>query len=103
MPALYPKIRRKAAPHYIFRYELVKKVGQGTFGQVWQAIDHKSNALVALKEIDLQENMVTSEAIFLRKASSDHVISLLSNFEYSEGSRRRHIFIFPLLDQNLLQ
>lgn len=31
------------------------------------------------------------------------MISLLSDFEYVEGAKRRHIFTFPLLDQNLLQ
>ncbi len=95
-------MRRKAAPHYIFRYELIKKVGQGTFGQVWQTIDHKSNTLVALKEIDLAEGMESVEPILLRKVESDHVVPLLSDFKYVEGTKRHHIFIFPLLQQNLL-
>jgi hypothetical protein len=32
IPGIYPKVRRNAAPHIIFRYELVKMIGHGTFG-----------------------------------------------------------------------
>lgn len=47
--------------------------------------------------------MESVEPILLKKVHSDHVINLLSDFEYYEGSKRHHIFIFPLLERNLLQ
>ena len=35
--------------HIGYRYEVIKKIGSGTFGQVYQCKDHKNGETVALK------------------------------------------------------
>ena len=34
-----------------FRYELLEMLGDGSFGEVFKCIDHKTNGLIALKII----------------------------------------------------
>jgi dual specificity tyrosine-phosphorylation-regulated kinase 2/3/4 len=35
--------------HISYRYEVKKHIGKGSFGQVFQCLDHKTGAMVALK------------------------------------------------------
>jgi serine/threonine protein kinase len=35
--------------HIAYRYELIKKIGKGSFGIVVRAFDHKTKEFVALK------------------------------------------------------
>ena len=37
--------------HIIYRYEIVSRLGKGSFGQVMLCIDHKNHAKVAIKVI----------------------------------------------------
>jgi dual specificity tyrosine-phosphorylation-regulated kinase 2/3/4 len=38
-----------AKDHISYRFEIKKNIGKGSFGQVFQCYDHKTNTLVALK------------------------------------------------------
>ena len=37
--------------HLAFRYEIIDKIGSGSFGQAVKCFDHKLNSLVAVKVI----------------------------------------------------
>ncbi|XP_029969493.1 dual specificity tyrosine-phosphorylation-regulated kinase 2 [Salarias fasciatus] len=94
--------------HIAYRYEVLKVIGKGSFGQVVKAFDHKSQTHVALK-------MVRNEKRFHRQAaeeirilehlrkqdqdSSMNVIHMLENFTF-----RNHICMtFELLSMNLYE
>ncbi|XP_056445352.1 dual specificity tyrosine-phosphorylation-regulated kinase 2 [Gadus chalcogrammus] len=94
--------------HVAYRYEVLKVIGKGSFGQVVKVFDHKCHAHVALK-------MVRNEKRFHRQAAEeirilehlrkqDHdstmnVIHMLEHFTF-----RNHICMtFELLSMNLYE
>ncbi|KAM8973270.1 dual specificity tyrosine-phosphorylation-regulated kinase 2 isoform 1-T1 [Pelodytes ibericus] len=94
--------------HVAYRYEVLKVIGKGSFGQVVKAYDHKLHQYVALK-------MVRNEKRFHRQAAEEirilehlkkqdkdnnmNVIHMLENFTF-----RNHICItFELLSMNLYE
>ena len=94
--------------HIGYRYEVLKVIGKGSFGQVVKAYDHKNKQYVALK-------MVRNEKRFHRQAQEEirilehlkkqdkentyNIIHQLENFTF-----RNHICItFELLSMNLYE
>uniref|UniRef100_A0A8D0DUI6 Dual specificity tyrosine-phosphorylation-regulated kinase 2 n=1 Tax=Salvator merianae TaxID=96440 RepID=A0A8D0DUI6_SALMN len=94
--------------HISYRYEVLKVIGKGSFGQVVKAYDHKMHHHVALK-------MVRNEKRFHRQAAEEirilehlkkqdkdntmNVIHMLENFTF-----RNHICMtFELLSMNLYE
>lgn len=94
--------------HISYRYEVLKVIGKGSFGQVVQAFDHKNGISVALK-------MVRNEKRFHRQAQEEirildnlrkvdldnlaNVVHMLEHFSF-----RNHICItFELLSMNLYE
>ncbi|XP_070803955.1 dual specificity tyrosine-phosphorylation-regulated kinase 2 isoform X3 [Pituophis catenifer annectens] len=94
--------------HIAYRYEVLKVIGKGSFGQVVKAYDHKMHQHVALK-------MVRNEKRFHRQAAEEikilehlkkqdkdnnmNVIHMLENFTF-----RNHICMtFELLSMNLYE
>ncbi|XP_032894159.1 dual specificity tyrosine-phosphorylation-regulated kinase 2 isoform X1 [Amblyraja radiata] len=94
--------------HIIYRYEVLKVIGKGSFGQVVKAYDHKQHQHIALK-------MVRNEKRFHRQAAEEirilehlkkqdkdqtmNVIHMLENFTF-----RNHICMtFELLSMNLYE
>ncbi|XP_074869460.1 dual specificity tyrosine-phosphorylation-regulated kinase 2 isoform X2 [Carettochelys insculpta] len=94
--------------HIAYRYEVLKVIGKGSFGQVVKAYDHKTHQHVALK-------MVRNEKRFHRQAAEEirilehlkkqdkdnnmNVIHMLENFTF-----RSHICMtFELLSMNLYE
>ncbi|KAG8577963.1 hypothetical protein GDO81_010341 [Engystomops pustulosus] len=94
--------------HVAYRYEVLKVIGKGSFGQVVKAYDHKLHQHVALK-------MVRNEKRFHRQAAEEirilehlkkqdkdnnmNVIHMLENFTF-----RNHICMtFELLSMNLYE
>ena len=43
--------------HLAYRYEIVKKIGKGSFGIVLRAFDHKTKEFVALKILKNQKRL----------------------------------------------
>lgn len=94
--------------HISYRYEVLKVIGKGSFGQVVKAYDHKDQVHVALK-------MVRNEKRFHRQAQEEirilehlkkqdkdntmNIVHMLENFTF-----RNHICItFELLSMNLYE
>lgn len=94
--------------HVAYRYEVLKVIGKGSFGQVVQAYDHKTHEYCALK-------MVRNEKRFHRQAQEEirilehlrkqdkentmNIIHMFDNFVF-----RNHICItFELLSINLYE
>ncbi|KAM6954636.1 dual specificity tyrosine-phosphorylation-regulated kinase 2 isoform 2-T2 [Aplochiton taeniatus] len=94
--------------HVAYRYEVLKVIGKGSFGQVVKAFDHKSHAHVALKMVRNEKRFhrQAAEEIrileHLRKQDKDatmNVIHMLENFTF-----RNHICMtFELLSMNLYE
>lgn len=97
-----------AHDHIAYRYEVLKLIGKGSFGQVVRAYDHKERSHVALK-------MVRNEARFHRQAREE--IRILEHLKKQDKDRnsnvvqmfdqfvfRNHICItFELLSVNLYE
>lgn len=94
--------------HVAYRYEVLKVIGKGSFGQVVKVYDHKTQGYVAIK-------MVRNEKRFHRQAAEEirilehlkkqdkdnnyNIIHMLESFQF-----RNHICItFELLSMNLYE
>eukprot|EP00761_Pharyngomonas_kirbyi_P012417 gb/GECH01012444.1/.p1 GENE.gb/GECH01012444.1/~~gb/GECH01012444.1/.p1 ORF type:complete len:361 (+),score=46.75 gb/GECH01012444.1/:1-1083(+) len=70
--------------HVLRKYEVVKKLGKGAYGVVWQAIDKKSRETVALKKIfDAFQNATDAqrtyrEIMFLKAMNHENLIRLIN-------------------------
>lgn len=67
----------------ITKYEKLMKVGQGTFGEVYKARDRKTNVLVALKKVLLENERegfpITAlrEIRILQQVNHDNIVNLI--------------------------
>lgn len=67
-------------------YEILEKLGHGSFGKVWMAKSKKTGEIVAIKQIDYshmnkkEKEMLVSEVNVLRKLNSPHVVSYKDRF-----------------------
>ena len=97
-----------AHDHVAYRYEILKVLGKGSFGQVLKAFDHKTQQHVALKMVR-NEKRFHKQAVeeirileHLRKQDregSHNIVHLLEHFNF-----RNHVCItFELLSMNLYE
>ncbi|XP_034019805.1 dual specificity tyrosine-phosphorylation-regulated kinase 2 [Thalassophryne amazonica] len=94
--------------HIAYRYEVLKVIGKGSFGQVVKAFDHKTQTHVALKMVRNEKRFHRQAAEEIRilehlrkqdKDSSMNIIHMLENFTF-----RNHICVtFELLSMNLYE
>ncbi|XP_067282992.1 dual specificity tyrosine-phosphorylation-regulated kinase 2 isoform X2 [Pseudorasbora parva] len=94
--------------HITYRYEVLKVIGKGSFGQVVKAYDHKNHQQVALKMVRNEKRFHRQAAEEIRilehlrkqdKDSTMNVIHMLENFTF-----RNHICMtFELLSMNLYE
>lgn len=94
--------------HIAYRYEILKVIGKGSFGQVIKAYDHKYNQYVALKLVRNEKRFhrQAEEEIrildHLRKQDQDgshNVIHMLDNFTF----RNHKCITFELMSINLYE
>ena len=97
-----------AHDHVSYRYEILKVLGKGSFGQVLKAFDHKTQQHVALKMVR-NEKRFHKQAVeeirileHLRKQDRDgnhNIVHLMEHFNF-----RNHVCItFELLSMNLYE
>ncbi|KAL2525312.1 Protein kinase superfamily protein [Abeliophyllum distichum] len=86
------------------RYKIIKEVGNGTFGNVWRAINKQSGEVVAIKKMkkkyySWEECINLREVKSLRKMKSPNIVKL------KEVIRENDIlyFIFEYMECNLYQ
>merc|ERR1711970_1584421 len=97
-----------AHDHIQYRYEVIKIIGKGSFGQVIKAFDHKSQSHVALKIVrnekrfhrQAQEEIRILEA--LKKQDKDNNMNLVHMLE-SFNFRGHVCMTFELLSMNLYE
>ena len=59
-------------------YEIIKVLGSGAFGFVFEAYDHNNQRKVALKRIEKLGNQLSREfEILLEVKESDHIVKIL--------------------------
>ena len=94
--------------HIAYRYEIIKVVGKGSFGQVFKARDHKNQLNVALKIVRNDERFRKPALVEIKildhlrkqdKENACNIIQMLDNFTF-----RSHTCItFELLWVNLYE
>ncbi|KAF7258904.1 hypothetical protein EG68_03941 [Paragonimus skrjabini miyazakii] len=94
--------------HIAYRYEVIKVLGKGSFGQVVHAHDHLTGMNVALKIIRNEERFSKQAKEEIRilqalneqdKENKHNIVRLLDHFIF-----RRHVcMVFELLDLNLYE
>ncbi len=84
------------APHtyqqFIERYDMKEQVGRGSFATVHRAIDKQSNAVVAVKNIDVakmnrtkrSQDFIQQEVVILKRLQHPHIIKFFDVFESPE-------------------
>ena len=94
--------------HIAYRYEVVKVIGKGSFGQVIKAYDHKNSELVALKMVRNEKRFhrqATEEVRILevlRKKDKENVMNVIHMYDHF--TFRKHMCItFELLSINLYE
>ena len=94
--------------HIAYRYEMLKIIGKGSFGQVIKAYDHKSQQHVALKMVRNEKRFhrQAQEEIrildHMRKQDKDNSMNIIHMFE--NFTFRNHMCItFELLSVNLYE
>ena len=62
-------------------YEIIKVIGSGSFGYVFEAFDHANNRKVALKRIEKVGNQLSREyEILFDIKDCDYVVKILVSF-----------------------
>lgn len=94
--------------HIAYRYEVLKIIGKGSFGQVVKVYDHKSQSYIALKMVRNEKRFHRQAAEEIRilehlkkqdKENNYNIIHMLESFQF-----RNHICItFELLSMNLYE
>ncbi|XP_018497702.2 dual specificity tyrosine-phosphorylation-regulated kinase 2-like [Galendromus occidentalis] len=94
--------------HIAYRYEMLKVIGKGSFGQVVKAFDHKTHTHVALKMVrnERRFHRQAQEEIkildHLRKQDKDNTMNIIHMYEHF--TFRNHMCItFELLSINLYE
>jgi dual specificity tyrosine-phosphorylation-regulated kinase 2/3/4 len=97
-----------AHDHVAYRYEVLKILGKGSFGQVLKAYDHKTQAHIALKVVrnekrfhrQAQEEVKILEHLRRQDKDNTHnIIHMIDHFVF-----RNHVCItFELLSMNLYE
>ena len=94
--------------HLVYRFELLKILGKGSFAQVVACFDHKLQKKVAVKitrNTDLDHKFAQSESKLLNylmdkdKKDEHHVVRMVDEFYF----RDHHCFVFELLHKDLFE
>ncbi|XP_039046892.1 cyclin-dependent kinase F-4-like isoform X2 [Hibiscus syriacus] len=86
------------------RYKIIKEVGDGTFGSVWQAINKLSGEVVAIKKMK-KKYYTWEECVNLREVKSLRRMSHPNIVKLKEVIRENNIlyFVFEYMEFNLYQ
>lgn len=66
------------------KYKIIRKIGQGTFGKVYEAEDSTEKKKVAIKRVEKVSNAVSREADILKMIDHDYCLKLLDVFYTSD-------------------
>jgi dual specificity tyrosine-phosphorylation-regulated kinase 2/3/4 len=94
--------------HLDFRYEIVKRIGKGSFGQVFRCFDHMKKEFVACKILRNKKRLYKQGLIeckileHLKRNDPDdkkNIIRIIDNFVF-----RKHLILnFEMLSMNLYE
>ena len=87
------------------KYQILKVIGDGTYGQVYEGINKETNEKVAIKKLknkmsSWEECILQNEVRFLRKMNNENIIKLL---EVIRDQNSDVSYIFEFCDCNLFE
>ena len=84
------------------KYKIVRKLGNGAFGTVYQCVDMETNTLVAIKRIHKAGNVLSREFEILSEIqNSKFCINLLNCFIVKYNSVSHQYLVFNYIDSDL--
>ncbi|XP_062872141.1 dual specificity tyrosine-phosphorylation-regulated kinase 4-like, partial [Trichomycterus rosablanca] len=90
--------------HIAYRYEVLEELGQGSYGEVYKCLDHKTSEMVAVKV--LRPNRAILEELkildFLKKKDKNNCYNIVHMKDYFTF-RNQLCIIFELLGPNLYE
>lgn len=72
---------------FAMKYEVIKRIGKGTFGSVYKVRDLKTKTLYAAKQVDFNESNQKEVKITIQHLSSPVLFSLARPLLQKKGSR----------------
>ena len=87
------------------KYQIIKSIGDGTYGQVYEGLNIETNQKVAIKKLknkmsSWEECILQNEIRFLRKLDNENIIKLI---EVIREANSDVSYIFELCDCNLFE
>ncbi|CAD8088495.1 unnamed protein product [Paramecium primaurelia] len=97
-----------AKDHIKYQYEIINLIGQGSFGQVFQVLDHKTQKTFALKIIRNQEKLkkqaqVEANLLMMIKEKDPLNKSNIVRIEEQFNFRGHQCIVFEKLENNLFE
>ena len=88
---------------FIPNYKLLREIGHGCFGYVFQAYDVTQNQIVAIKRIHKVSNSISREFEMLLKTHDFPNVVQILDFFYSvrENNTKIQNIVFEYMDMNL--
>jgi dual specificity tyrosine-phosphorylation-regulated kinase 2/3/4 len=94
--------------HLAYRYEVIEKIGSGSFGQALKCFDHKEQQMVAIKVIRNKKRFQYQAGVelrilkYLKDRDKDDDNNIIRIIDY-EIFRRHLLISFELLSMNLYE
>eukprot|EP01132_Coremiostelium_polycephalum_P002242 gene2242-2764_t len=81
-------------------YEIVRQVGQGTFGKVYEAKNHEGRR-VAIKKVEKSNHFISREYDILKVVNHPNCLKILDMFYTSEDNKRMQNLVFDFIPYTL--
>ncbi|EGC40225.1 hypothetical protein DICPUDRAFT_96328 [Dictyostelium purpureum] len=83
-----------------YQYEIVKQVGQGTFGKVYEA-KNQDNKRVAIKKVEKSNHFISREYDILKIVQHQNCLRILDIFYTSEENKKMQNLVFDFIPYTL--
>eukprot|EP00834_Sanchytrium_tribonematis_P000849 NODE_17_length_48642_cov_1.199349.p13 type:complete len:381 gc:universal NODE_17_length_48642_cov_1.199349:19206-20348(+) len=57
-------------------YSLIEEIGNGSYGTVYKAVNNTTGALVALKQVSMEDGTIMKEIEFMKSCNNEYIIGL---------------------------
>ncbi|KAM9961327.1 hypothetical protein ACTFIR_004167 [Dictyostelium discoideum] len=84
----------------VYPYEIIKQVGQGTFGKVYEA-KNQDNKRVAIKKVEKSNHFISREYDILKIVAHPNCLRILDMFYTAEDNKKMQNLVFDFIPYTL--